>query len=106
VPSVSQQVSTAQFDHLVGRAEKTAELLKTMGHGSRLVILCLLLEGEKTVSEIENVLQQPQATVSQHLARLRQDKLLVTRRSGRKIYYRLASQEVRATIETIYQLFC
>jgi DNA-binding transcriptional ArsR family regulator len=70
------------------------------------LILCLLAEGEKSVSELENIMDMPQAAVSQQLARLRFDRLVNTRREGRVIYYSIASAEVASVIETLYGLFC
>jgi len=68
--------------------------------------LGLLSEGEMSVSEIEQIMQLPQATVSQQLARLRMDKLVLTRREGRVVYYRIADEGVSRIIESLYALFC
>lgn len=90
-PKIPISASSAQnLEILVEQARKAAELLKALSHESRLMILCMLSEREMSVSEIEECMDLPQATVSQQLARLRQDKLVSTRRSGRLIYYRIA----------------
>jgi len=59
-----------------------------------------------SVSEIEEIVKLPQATVSQQLARLRQDGLVVTRREGRTIHYKIADEDVNKIIESLYDLFC
>ena len=80
--------------------------MKALSHESRLLILCILSEGEKSVSELEEAMSMPQAAVSQQLARLRYDRLVTTRRDGRTIYYSLAEGEVSALIETLHEFFC
>nr|WP_236823758.1 metalloregulator ArsR/SmtB family transcription factor [Blastochloris viridis] len=87
-------------------ARDATALLKALAHESRLVILCLLAEGEKSVSELEGLLSQRQATVSQQLARLRLDGLVATRREGQMIYYSLATDNVRVILAALYDIFC
>jgi DNA-binding transcriptional ArsR family regulator len=96
----------ASFDLFVNQARKASRFLKALSHETRLLILCLLTDGEKTVGEIEEILDLPQAVVSQQLARLRQDQLVVTRRDGRQVYYRLANEQVIAVMGTLYDVFC
>lgn len=91
---------------MMQQARKASDLLKSLGHETRLMILCILSEGEKSVSELEDILSMPQATVSQQLARLRSDGLVETRRDGRMIYYSVAGNDVAAVVETLYDLFC
>ena len=83
-----------ELDRMVGNATRAANLLKALAHESRLMILCILAEGEKSVSELEDILNLRQPTVSQQLARLRADGLVSTRRDGKTIYYSLASERV------------
>jgi len=106
MPVFSEQLSKAQTDELIGQARKATELLKALSHETRLVILCLLCDSEKSVSEIEAILKLPQAAVSQQLARLRMDNLVSTRREGRVIHYRVANSEVAPIVETLYEMFC
>ena len=87
-------------------AKRASKLLKSMCSEHRLLILCQLVPGEKTVSELQKVAGLRQAAVSQHLSRLRCDKLVKTHRVGKNIYYKLASEEVIAVIETLYSLYC
>ena len=87
------------FAGMAAKAREAAGFLKALAHESRLMILCLLCEGEKSVTELEHMLALRQPTVSQQLARLRTDGLVSTRRNGKTIYYRLASEETRVIIE-------
>ena len=94
------------LDRMVDNAKRASDFLKALAHESRLMILCILAEGEKSVSELEDLLSLRQPTVSQQLARLRSDGLVTTRRDGKAIYYRLASDEARVVIGAIYDVFC
>jgi DNA-binding transcriptional ArsR family regulator len=95
-----------ELDRMAGNAKRASDFLKALAHESRLMILCILAEGEKSVSELEVILDLRQPTVSQQLARLRADGLVSTRRDGKTIYYNLASQEARTVIGAIYDVFC
>jgi DNA-binding transcriptional ArsR family regulator len=95
-----------ELDRMVGNARRAADFLKALAHESRLMIMCILAEGEKSVGELENILDLRQPTVSQQLARLRADGLVSTRRDGKAIYYSLASAEARVVIGAIYDVFC
>lgn len=106
LPKLSPAQSPEDFDKLLEQARKASELLKALSHESRLLILCLLVEGEKSVSELEHVMKMPQAAVSQQLARLRFDRLVHTRRDGRVMYYSIAGEEISSIIGALYDLFC
>ena len=106
LPKLSDYDRPEDFNELLEQARKASELMKALSHESRLLILCLLSEGEKSVSDLESIMDMPQAAVSQQLARLRLDRLVNTRRDGRMIYYSLASKEVTSVIGTLYDLFC
>jgi DNA-binding transcriptional ArsR family regulator len=93
-------------ERMMTNAKRASAFLKALAHESRLIILCVLAEGEKSVSELEEILQQRQPTVSQQLARLRSDGLVSTRRDGKVIYYSLASESARGIIGAIYDAFC
>ena len=97
---------SSELDRMVDNAKRASDFLKALAHESRLMILCILAEGEKSVSELENLLSLRQPTVSQQLARLRADGLVSTRRDGKAIYYKLASDEARIVISAIYDVFC
>lgn len=87
-------------------AKRASLFLKALANDNRLVILCSLLEGEKNVGELEQILGIRQPTLSQQLARLRNDNLVETRRDSRQIYYGLASDEAKQMIGLLYDLFC
>src|SRR6267142_7132798 len=110
MPTTLQALSTdrtgeADAEQMQDKAKRAAEFLKALAHENRLMILCILSQGEKSVSELERMLALRQPTVSQQLARLRADGLVATRRDGKIIYYRLASEETRVIIGAVHEVF-
>ena len=101
-----KEIDADELDLLVEKARRASDFLKALAHESRLLILCSLAEGEKSVTELERFLGQRQPAVSQQLARLRTDGLVASRRAGKTIYYRLASEEARVIIGAVYDVFC
>jgi DNA-binding transcriptional ArsR family regulator len=95
-----------ELENMAEKAKKASNFLKALAHENRLLILCMLAEGEKSVTEIERTLEVRQPTVSQQLARLRMDGLVTTRRDGKVIYYSLASEDARVILGAIYDVFC
>jgi DNA-binding transcriptional ArsR family regulator len=95
-----------ELGQMVAKAREASEFLKALSHESRLLLLCVLAEGECSVSELEGILGERQSTVSQQLARLRLDRLVTTRRDGKTIYYSLADENVRTILEALYSVFC
>ena len=91
---------------MLANARQASEFLKALSHEVRLLILCFLIDGEKSVSEIEKMLKLRQPAVSQQLARLRADGLVEARRNGKNIYYSLARTEVRHVIGALHDAFC
>ncbi|WP_298428580.1 metalloregulator ArsR/SmtB family transcription factor [Rhodoblastus sp.] len=91
---------------MAARALEASEFLKALAHEARLLILCILSQGEKSVGDLEMMLAQRQSTVSQQLARLRLDGLVTTRRDGKNIYYRLANEDIRVILGALYVVFC
>jgi len=94
------------LDRMEENARRASDFLKALAHESRLMILCILADGEKSVGELEDMLDLRQPTVSQQLARLRGEGLVSARRDGKTIYYSLASDEARVVIGAIYDVFC
>ncbi len=88
------------------KAKHAADFLKALAHENRLMILCILSQGEKSVSELEEMLSLRQPSVSQQLARLRAEGMVTTRRKGKTIFYRLASDEARIVVGAVYEVFC
>ncbi|MGF1629355.1 MAG: ArsR/SmtB family transcription factor [Kiloniellaceae bacterium] len=103
---LNSAVNAKDIDVLMAQARKAGDLLKALSHESRLLILCILVKGEKSVSELEEIMNMPQAAVSQQLARLRFDRLVQTRREGRMVYYSIANEEVSQLVEMLYEFFC
>jgi len=87
-------------------ADLAVGLLQSLGNKSRLMILCQLLDGEKSVGQLAEFLQARESTVSQHLALLRKDKLVATRREGQTIFYALSSDAARRVLERLYEIYC
>jgi DNA-binding transcriptional ArsR family regulator len=93
-------------EELYSNARRASTLLKAMGNAHRLMILCQLVSGERSVGELERAIGLSQSAMSQHLARLRRDALVTTRRSAQTIYYSLAGPEARTIIGSLYDLYC
>lgn len=106
LPVLSEDLSADELEKIVANATKAADFLKALGQESRLLILCHLMAGEKSVTELEQFLSARQAAVSQQLARLRLQGLVKTRREGKAIYYSLTDDKPRQIIEVVYEMFC
>ena len=105
--AMQQDQSQSQgVQKMAARAADAAGFLKALSHEGRLMILCHIADGEKSVTELEHLLEMRQAAVSQQLARLRDDGLVISRRDGKVIYYAIEDAKVRATVALMYQLFC
>ena len=91
---------------MAANARAASRFLKALCNHNRLLLLCLLSEGERTVSELEAALGLRQPAISQQLARLRAEGLIAGRRDGKSIHYRLASDEARRIMLLLYELFC
>lgn len=98
----------ARFDLALfeASAARAAALLRLLGSERRLMILCQLADGELSVGQIQPRVGLSQSALSQHLARLREEGLVATRRDGQAIYYRLADPAAARIIETLAELFC
>jgi DNA-binding transcriptional ArsR family regulator len=91
---------------MANSANRASALMKTLGHKDRLMILCHLADGEKSVGQIAELLQIPQSPLSQHLSRMRKEGLVETRREAQTIFYSLKSGEAARIVEVLYELFC
>ena len=98
--------ATIDVANLKGNAARASKLLKALSNEHRLLILCQLVEGEKSVGEMEGLEPLSQSALSQHLARLRRDGLVSTRRDAQMIYYSLADDTVVEIIEVLYNAYC
>lgn len=99
------QCAAASVD-LLSRADEATAFLKALAHEGRLMILCHLATGEKSVTELEILLASRQAAVSQQLARLRLEGIVAARRDGKAIYYSLADPRAERLVRTLYDIFC
>ena len=94
------------MEALRDNATQAARLLRALSNENRLMLLCLLFEGERTVGELNESLPLSQSALSQHLAVLREEGLVSTRRKAQSIFYGLASTPARRVIETLHSIYC
>lgn len=100
------KIDVMHIAELEPRAEEAAQLLTAMANPKRLLILCNLLEQERSVSELSRIVGLEQSPLSQHLSKLRALGLVKTRRDGQTIFYRLASAAVARVLTTLYDIYC
>jgi DNA-binding transcriptional ArsR family regulator len=98
--------SFSQLAELHGMATQACELLKAMANEWRLMILCQLSEGEKTVSELQALLGLSQSALSQHLAILRREKIVKSRKHAQSVSYSLSGDEATRVMQTLHEVFC
>jgi len=91
---------------MTAHADTASRLLKSIANAQRLRILCLLAGGERSVGALNEMLDLSQSALSQHLARLRDEGLVTTRREAQTIHYRLQDGPVRQIIKTLYGIYC
>lgn len=96
----------SDLDEMAENAKIATDFLKALAHEARLMILCYLASGEKSVKELEDLLSLRQPTVSQQLARLRIEGFIDARRDGKMIYYSIADDRAKVMVEQIYEMFC
>ncbi len=93
-------------EELEARASTVTRFLKAMANPSRLLVLCQLADGEKSVGQLERAVGLSQSALSQHLAVLRREQVVKARRAGQNVFYLLASAEAAAVMQTLYEVFC
>jgi len=106
LPVITDDMSDDELEAVVNKATTASGFLKAISHEGRLMILCHLVTGEKSVTELEDLISARQAAVSQQLTRLRLEGLVIPRRDGKTIYYRLADDKPKRILEVVYDLFC
>ncbi len=104
--SAAEPEDFARLSELHEMASHACELLKAMANEWRLMILCQLADGEKTVSELQNVLGLSQSALSQHLAILRREKIVRARKHAQSVSYSLIGDEATKVMETLHDVFC
>ena len=95
-----------ELTELHDMASHACDLLKAMANEWRLIILCQLSEGEKTVSELQNILGLSQSALSQHLAILRREKIVRSRKHAQSVSYSLAGDKAPKVMESLHEVFC
>jgi ArsR family transcriptional regulator, virulence genes transcriptional regulator len=93
-------------ERMLVAADQASDLLKALANRHRLIIICQLIEKERSVGELAALLQIRDSTVSQHLALLRKDGLVTARRDGQTIWYSIGSPQARELVRTLYRVYC
>ena len=106
LPVFDKNICPEDMDKMASNAVRAANFLKAISHEGRLMILCYLASGEKSVTDLEELLSARQAAVSQQLSRLRMEGLVTPRREGKVIYYSLTDKRSKQIMEVVYDLFC
>ena len=106
LPVITDDLSDVEIERMMRNALEASNFLKAISHEGRLMILCHLATGEKSVTELEQLLSARQAAVSQQLSRLRSEGLVSPRREGKVIYYSLTDRRAVKILEVVYDLFC
>jgi len=106
LPVIDDRICADDLEKMMESATEASNFLKAISHEGRLMILCHLATGEKSVTELEDLLSARQAAVSQQLARLRLEGLVTPRRDGKTIFYRLTDDKPRQIIDLVYDMFC
>lgn len=99
-------INKDSFSIMAAAAGEASLLLKSLSHEGRLLLLCQLADGERSVGELTEALGLRQASVSQQLARLRAEGLVATRKDGQSVFYRLDNEHARQVIELIHSFYC
>lgn len=103
---ISGIVHRMEIEQLRENAAKAADILSVMSNPTRLLTLCYLCEGEKTVQQLQDHLGSRQSALSQHLAILRRENLVETRREGQNVHYSLVSPDAKKLILTLCEIYC
>lgn len=103
---MKSQISSKTVSQLKKQSEDVSGLLKQLSHPQRLLILCSLAQGEKTVGEIETFTGASQSSVSQFLKSLRLDRLVESKRDGKYVVYQIADSRVLELMKSLYLIFC
>lgn len=103
---ITADVAPFELEAMKASAANACKLMKVLTNPDRLMILCQLAQGERCVSDLETSLGIMQPTLSQQLTVLRTERLVLTRREGKNIYYQFASPQALAVMEVLYSQFC
>lgn len=103
---IAADLRPKELAELQANASRACDVLKAIANGARLLLVCQLAGGEKSVGQLQASVGLSQSSVSQHLALLREHHVVTTRRHGQLVYYSLGSPEVAALIKTLHDQFC
>lgn len=103
---MTSRTRDSRVNALQEKAQEASLLLGAMANPKRLLVLCNLLESERSAGQLAEIVDLSPAALSQHLGKMRALRLVDTRRDGQTIFYRLASREVQGVLETLYRLYC
>lgn len=106
IPASNFFEDETRLDAMAENARDATDFLKAHAHEGRLMILCYLAGGEKSVTELERLLSMRQPAVSQQLTRLRADRIITSRREAQTIYYSIREERSRQLMEFVYDMFC
>lgn len=104
--SADEFTTRSSIEQMQEHAVEAAGLMSALGNESRLLILCLLAEGEQSVGDLNNVIPLSQSALSQQLARLRRQGLVKTRREAQTIYYSLPEGPTERVIHLLHDIYC
>jgi len=99
-------IENIDIQQIEQNSESAAKILKALANERRLAIVCILYRGEQSVGALEDIVGLSQSALSQHLARLRRDSIVKTRRDAQTIYYSLASKEVEKILSCLHDIYC
>ena len=104
--AVTKRIDSTDLKAMSRKADQAARLLRALSHGARLRVVCELVEGERSAGDLVRASGLSQSALSQHLAKLREEKLVVTRRDAQTIYYRIADSRALQVLKVLYELYC
>lgn len=104
--AAANNIELSKMEEMLEYAKEAANLLKKMGNEHRLLVLCSLINGERSVGELNDMMPLSQSALSQHLASLREAGLVDTRRESQTIYYSLRGSEAIKVIEVLQSIYC
>lgn len=103
---MKSQAGSKNLLNLKQKGEDVSALLKQLSHPQRLLILCYLVDGEKSVGEIEEACGASQSAVSQFLKTMRLEGLVESRREGKQVYYKISDERVHELMKSLFKIFC
>ena len=106
LPDLGKPMTAAERARHAANARRASDFLKAISHEGRMMVLCALAGGPRSVTELERLLGVRQAAMSQQLARLRMEGLVTARREGKQVIYSLTDDKSRRVLEVIYEMFC